>query len=216
MIRFENVAVAAVVVFVGAACARQPPAPSEGNKVAPTASTAALAMVIEAGAGEAGASEAGADASVDAFAFRTVTNIEMVPYCLPYPSAYLEEDTSERWEHGRKVFTARTRTKDVRPSQMDLSGTCGPRSLKELFEADKKDIESRSPGATITVSRLERESYALSWRVGDRIHYGKMWSARGDAGCFVRATFDYDLRERRAFDTIIARVVSADPVCPPR
>ena len=30
------------------------------------------------------------------------------------------------------------------------------------------------------------------------------------------ATFDYDLRERRAFDTIIARVVSADPVCPPR
>ena len=35
------------------------------------------------------------------------------------------------------------------------------------------------------------------------------------AGCFVRATFDYDARERAAFDTIIARVVRADPACAP-
>jgi hypothetical protein len=138
----------------------------------------------------------------------------MVPYCLPYPSAYLEEDRSERWEHGRKVLTARARSTGVTPSRMDLSGTCGPRSLKELFEADKKDIEGLTPRATITVSKLDRDSYALSWRVGDRIHYGKMWSAKKDAGCFVRATFDYDVRERTAFDTIIPRVISADPTCP--
>ena len=70
------------------------------------------------------------------------------------------------------------------------------------------------PPATITVSRLERDSYALSWRIGDRIHYGKMWTAKNDEGCFVRATFDYDVRERVAFDAIIAKVTAAGPACP--
>ena len=64
---------------------------------------------------------------------------------------------------------------------MDLAGTCGTRSLKELYEADRKDIETQVPPAAITVSRLDRGSYALSWRIGDRIHYGKMWTARADA-----------------------------------
>ena len=231
-------ALPALALLAGtAACAKAPPAASDKEKEAAAASAVSTAPSArgapsasgapsvsvsateappraDAGAVDASA-DAGADASADVFAFQLARNLEMVPYCLPYPSAYLEEDRSERWEHGRKVFTARSRTRGVKPSRMDLAGTCGPRSLKELFEADRKDIEAEVPRAVISVSRLERDSYALSWRIGDRIHYGKMWTAKGDAGCFVRATFDYDARERAAFDTIIARVVRADPACAP-
>lgn len=141
----------------------------------------------------------------------------MVPYCLPYPAAYLAEDFSERWEHGHKVFTHAAPpgdNKKVAPSRMDLQGTCGPRSLKELYEADRKTIIAEVTEKAMTMSVLRDKSYVLSWRSGDRIHYGKMWVAKNDPGCFVRATFDYDSQEREVFDIIIGKVAAADPTCP--
>ena len=97
---------------------------------------------------------------------------------------------------------------------MELAGSCGSRSLKEIYEADRKNIESQVSASAITVGRLQSDAFVLSWRAGDRIHYGKMWSAKGDAGCFVRATFEYGEAERSTFDTIIATVAAADPTCP--
>lgn len=152
--------------------------------------------------------------AVSALGFRTVQNIEMVPYCLPYPSTYLSADTSERWEHGRKVFTRKSTKKGAPASRMDLQGVCGPRSLAQLYEDDRKQIASEVPKEAITVSTLRGSSYALSWSKGDRIFYGKMWAAKNDPGCFVKATFEYDTSERATFDTIISHVASADPECP--
>jgi hypothetical protein len=144
-----------------------------------------------------------------------VENIEMVPYCLPYPSAYMKPDTSERWEHGRKVFVRKApASARIKPSKMELSGSCGERSLEQIYKADLKSITTETPGAAISVSTLGPSSFAISWREGDRIHYGRMWIAKGDPGCFVRATFDYDVSERAAFDKIIAKVAAASPACP--
>lgn len=144
-------------------------------------------------------------------------NNEQVPYCLPYPASYLKEDFSERWEHGRKVFVriAPSKGSKGKPSRMEFSGSCGPRSLGELYDDDRKNIiaESGSEKA-MTMSVLRKDSYVLSWRKDDRIHYGKMWIAKNDPGCFVRAIFDYDVSEREAFDAIIPKVVAADPACP--
>lgn len=189
-----------------------PPTPTLPEKAATSTATATAVPVASALP-----SSPATAWSVDALAFKTAKNMEMVPYCLPYPSAYLPEDFSERWEHGHKVFTRKLQATDDKkspPARMEFQGSCGPRSLKELYEADRKAIIAEVSEKAMTMSVLRDKSYVLSWRKNDRIHYGKMWIAANDPGCFVRATFDYDNKEREIFDTIIGKVAAADPTCP--
>ena len=157
---------------------------------------------------------ASADAASDLLAMRTMRNIEMVPYCLSYPSALMKEDDSDRGEHGRKAFVLKSGKAGPNRARMVFSGTCGPTALNELFERDQKDIARDAPDVKFSVKALRADSYALSWRKGDRIHYGKLWTANGDPGCFVRVVFEYGDAERGLFDPIVSRVTASRPDCP--
>jgi hypothetical protein len=121
------------------------------------------------------------------------------------------EDFSERWEHGHKVFVHRVGSAST--SKMEVAPACGSRSLKEMFDDDKKNITAEDPKVAFAVAALRPESYTLSWRARGRILYGKVWAAAGDPGCFVRVKFDYGEAERAAFDTIIAKVAATTPDC---
>lgn len=142
--------------------------------------------------------------------FTMLTNLEMVKYCLPYPSRYMEEDTRERWEHGRHLFVQRATN-----AKLDMRGWCSETPLKELYEKDRARVMKEHPGATFALNVFHSDSYVLSWKVGKRIYYGKVWSSKDDKECFVGATFDYDESERITFDQIVSKVARTDPTCPP-
>lgn len=147
-------------------------------------------------------------APVDELRYETVTNPEIVPYCLPVPTSYLQEDRSERWEHGRKVFS-----KKAPPGRMDLLGFCVEKKLEAMFAEERKAIVAEA-GAKLTVDALKADSYALSWSSKGRIHYEKTWAPKDDAGCFVRAAFEYDPGDQPTFGKVVAKVAAATPSCP--
>lgn len=203
-----------LVVLAAIGCGRNSPQNATPVPSA-VASPTAVPIALPTATAIATAIPTPAPSANEALVFQIATNIEMVPYCLPFPSTYLKEDFSERWEHGRKVFTKpQAHGSNVPPSRMEFQGTCGPRSLKQIYEDDRKAIIAEVGEKAITVSALREKSFALSWKNGQRIRYGKMWIAPNDPGCFVRATFDYQESDRAAFDTIIAKVASSDPACP--
>ncbi len=181
--------------------AAAPPPPSASGAVATVVPAHPVAL-------------ASVDAGADPLAMRTMRNIEMVPYCLSYPSALMKEDDSDRGEHGRKAFVLKSGRVGPNRARMVFSGTCGPTALNELFERDQKDIARDAPDVKFSVKALRADSYALSWRKGDRIHYGKLWTAKGDPGCFVRVVFEYGDAERGLFDPIVSRVTASRPDCP--
>ena len=136
-------------------------------------------------------------------------NIEQVPYCVLYPSPYLQLDTQERLEHGHQVY----RSQNGR-SKMSLSPSCGSRPIAQMFEDDKKSIQKEHPGIAFSVSTLKDDAYALSYGKAGRIFYGKLWKAPGDAGCYIKAIFEYDESERAIWDKALPKIVARPPSCP--
>lgn len=142
--------------------------------------------------------------------YAMLTNLEMVRYCLPYPSSYMAEDRSERWEHGRHVFVHQ-----ATGAKLDIRGWCDETPLKERYESDRARIVTEQHGAPLALNVFHSDSYVLSWKEGKRIHYGKVWASKEEKGCFVGATFDYDESERTLFDQIVSKVTRTDPTCAP-
>lgn len=192
------------------ACRDSAPLASASRDAAPLPSVSSSAAVLTP------TPDASVEAASDPLATRTMQNIEMVTYCLSYPSALMKEDDDARGEHGRKAFVLKSGKAGPKRARMDWSGTCGPTALSELFERDQRDIVRGAPDAKFSVKALRGDSYALSWRVGERIHYGKLWTAKGDPGCFVRVVFEYGAAERALFDPIVSRVTASRPDCPDR
>jgi hypothetical protein len=136
-------------------------------------------------------------------------NIEQVPYCVLYPAPYLKPDSTERLEHGHQVF----RSQNGR-SKMSLSPSCGTRTLAQMFDDDKQDIQKKHPGVAFTVSSIKGDGYALSYAEAGHIFYGKLWKAKDDPGCFVKAVFEYDVSERAIWDQALPKIVAQGPGCP--
>lgn len=178
------------------AAAREVPGASAGRATTTPSSSLATAATS-------------ASPAPDAPGFTVVRNLEISPYCLPYPSV-MTEDTSERWEHGRRVFVL-----PKGQARMDFAALCPSETLAALYADDRRGVEAAAPKEAITVSALHATDYVLSWSAGGRIHWMKVWARPNDAGCFVRVHADYVESERARFDRVLPRVSAADPAsCP--
>jgi hypothetical protein len=54
----------------------------------------------------------------------------------------------------------------------------------------------------------------LSYAEAGHIFYGKLWKAKDDPGCFVKAVFEYDVSERAIWDQALPKIVAQGPGCP--
>jgi len=140
-------------------------------------------------------------------------NLEMVPYCFAYPSTLFRESTEKR-EHGTKAFVPiASFVPKAQEAHYEVSPTCGPRKLAKLFADDEAQIRKANPGVRFSEHTIDAGTYALGWRAGDRVHYGKMWATKDDPQCFVRALLDYDAREERLYAPVVAALATATLVC---
>lgn len=143
-------------------------------------------------------------------AYAVVENIELVPYCLPYP-ARMKEDARDRGTHGRHAFvSAGSATKLV------FDTSCGPRSHAELHMDDVAKLRAERPNVTFDFDSLRSDGYVISWHAGRALHFGRVWTAPDEDGCFVRAILDSDEGDRPTFDAVVRKLTSASPRCADR
>jgi hypothetical protein len=113
----------------------------------------------------------------------------------------MREDDSGPSERAQKTFVTRDRD-----AKIVFQGRFSERPLAELFAEKRAGIVKETPNANVSLAVLGQNSFVLSWSVGQRISYLKLW--RTAPGELVIARFEYPLRDRARFDEIIPHVLA--------
>lgn len=75
------------------------------------------------------------------------------------------------------------------------------KSLKQRFEADKKDL-----GKAVAYAHLDKNFYTLSWTAGEDIHYRKVMLA---SATYCDVELAYPAARKKEFDALVGRAAKS-------
>lgn len=136
----------------------------------------------------------------------SLTNLEMVEYCLPYPEDQFAENFKASPAKGIHVLESRDKQ-----SKLTFSGLFIDTEFEVLYhdvQADVQEITMKDP----LLDEFSGDQFVISWHQGDNIRWMKKWY-RKDAGETVTAEIEYPASQSASYSELIKAISSSTTRC---